>query len=266
LPASEPAILADLATILREAGTLAVDTARGEFRQWTKDHDNSPVSDADIAVDNFLRARLTALLPQAGWLSEESEDHPQGRSQPDVWVVDPIDGTRAFLAKRPDWTVSVALIEGGRPKLAALYAPVTDELFLAALGRGATINGKPMRASAGDALRNASIAGPKRYLERLARLDTAVAPQPKVHSLALRLARVAQGALDAALASPGSHDWDIAAGDLLLHEAGGQITGLDGNPPVYNRPKTSHDVLVAAGPARHGALLRLVHDRQSEFA
>jgi myo-inositol-1(or 4)-monophosphatase len=266
LPASKPATLADLAAAVREAGELARQTGRGDYKRWTKGHDNSPVSDADIAVDNFLRARLTALEPGAGWLSEETEDDPAGRARPRVWIVDPIDGTRAFLDGLPDWTVSVALVENGRPVLAALYAPVTEEMFLAARGDGVTLNGKPARVSAGEGLDNASLAGPKRYLARLSAIYPAAQPRPKVHSLALRLARVAQGALDAALASGGSHDWDIAAADLLVHEAGGAVTDFAGNPLAYNRAHPVQNALVAAGPARHRALLKLVRDRQSEFA
>jgi myo-inositol-1(or 4)-monophosphatase len=266
LPDNNSEALPGLQAIVREAGELALDTSRGDYKHWTKGDDNSPVSDADIAVDNFLRARLTALAPEAGWLSEETEDVPAGRSQARVWIVDPIDGTRAFLAGLPDWTVSVALVENGRPVLAALFAPVTGEMFLAARGHGVTMNGKPVRVSAGEGLAGATLAGPKRYLARLDTLNAAMQQRPKVHSLALRLARVAQGALDAALASPGSHDWDIAAADLLVSEAGGVMTDFTGKPLAYNRPHIVHGTVLAAGPARHAALLKLVRDHQSEFA
>jgi myo-inositol-1(or 4)-monophosphatase len=265
LPASD-GLLQALQAILREAGALARKTARGEFKHWTKGEDRSPVSDADIAVDNFLRARLAALVPEAGWLSEETEDDPAERAHPSVWIVDPIDGTRAFLAGFPDWTVSAALIEDGRPRLAALYAPVTDEMFLAARGEGASLNGEPVIASADSGLNKARLAGPKRYLERIASLAPEIETLPKVYSLALRLARVAHGGLDAALASPGSHDWDIAAADLLVHEAGGRLTDLNGQPPRYNRPHIVHGGLIAAGQARHDALLDLVRARKAEFA
>jgi 3'-phosphoadenosine 5'-phosphosulfate (PAPS) 3'-phosphatase len=114
-----------LETIMREAGEVARATARRPFKRWTKGADNSPVSEADIAVNELLQARLPALAPQAGWLSEESELSPSADAQAFTWVVDPIDGTRAYLAGRADWTVSVALVEDGRPVLAALYAPGT---------------------------------------------------------------------------------------------------------------------------------------------
>jgi len=255
-----------LQKVMHEAGELARVTSRGAFKRWTKGDDHSPVSDADIAVNDLLRERLTALMPGAGWLSEETEDHLPGRAQDCAWIVDPIDGTRAFISGRADWTISVALVERGRPRLAALYAPVSDEMFLALQGGGATLNGAPMRIETGATLDRARLAGPKRYLDRLVVLQPAIQAQPKVHSLALRLTRVAQGALEAAFASPGSHDWDLAAADLLVHEAGGLLTDLAGQTLNYNRAHTVHGALVAAGPARHATLLGLVRDRLPEFA
>lgn len=255
-----------LAAIIRAAGDLARETAKGPYKRWTKGDDDSPVSEADIAVDNFLRPRLRELLPGAGWLSEETErEAPQHENAP-TWIVDPIDGTRAFLQGRADWTIAVALAENGRPTLAALYAPVTDELFMAAAGQGTTLNGARLKTSTGANLSGARLAGPQRYLKRLSDLDASIAPQPKVFSLALRIARVAEGALDAAFASSGSHDWDLAAADLLVHEAGGTMTDFNGHLLRYNRPHDAHGALLAAGTARHEALVGLVRNRQSEFA
>jgi myo-inositol-1(or 4)-monophosphatase len=250
---------------MREAGEIARATRRTEFKHWTKGADHSPVCEADIAVNEFLRARLPALAPQAGWLSEETEDDPAARNAARVWIVDPIDGTRAYIAGRADWTISVGLVEDGRPLLAALYAPVTDEMFLGLRGGGATLNGATMTAGGGG-LDGARLAGPKRSLERIAALAPGVLPQPKVFSLALRLTRVAQGELDAAFASKGGHDWDLAAADLLVHEAGGVMTDFSGRPLIYNRPHPAHGALIAAGPARHAALIALVRDRAAEFA
>jgi myo-inositol-1(or 4)-monophosphatase len=205
------------------------------------------------------------ILPGAGWVSEESE---AGSGEPAAltWIVDPIDGTRAYISGRADWTISVALVAQGAPRLAALYAPATEEMFLALAGQGATMNGTRMVANAGAALSGAKLAGPKRYLDRLADLSPQILAQPKVHSLALRLTRVAQGELDAAFASAGSHVWDLAAADLLVHEAGGAMTDFSGRRLRYDRPHTAHEALVAAGPARHGALIDLVRDRMAEFA
>ncbi|MGN6572652.1 MAG: 3'(2'),5'-bisphosphate nucleotidase CysQ [Pseudolabrys sp.] len=264
MPGSE--LLKGLEGVVREAGDLARGMAASGFRHWTKGEDRSPVSEADIAVNDLLREKLTRLVPEAGWLSEETEDVDGARASAQVWVVDPIDGTRAFISGRPDWTVSVALVQAGRPVLAALFAPVAGQMFLAAAGAGATVNGAPMRASPGHALTGAKVAGPKRYLEKLEELDPAILPQPKVHSLALRLTRVGEGVLDAAFSSGGSHDWDLAAADLLVHEAGGLLTDLSGRPVAFNRPHVVHGALIAAGPARHVALIGLVRPRLRAFA
>ncbi len=266
MPGSERTNLSDLETVMREAGELARLTARGPFKRWTKGEDKSPVSDGDIAVNDLLRARLGDLAPDAGWVSEETADSLTGRDAGLCWVVDPIDGTRAYISGRIDWSISVALVEHGRPVMAALYAPVTEEMFLAARAKGATLNGVPIAAGRGDTLAGARLAGPKRYLDRLGDLRPGILAQPKVHSLALRLTRVAHGELDAAFASPGSHDWDLAAADLLVHEAGGAMTDFAGTPLSYNRSDVAHGALIAAGPARHCALIDLVRDRLPEFA
>jgi myo-inositol-1(or 4)-monophosphatase len=150
--------------------------------------------------------------------------------------------------------------------VAALYAPVTDELFLAIAGGGATLNGAPIGASPGEALDGARFSGPQRRLDRLAQLAPAIAMVPRIPSLALRLARVATGAIDGSFAGPNSHDWDLAAADLLVHEAGGMVTTLAGELLIYNRPDPVHGVLVAAGRARHAVLLGLFRDRLAEFA
>jgi len=252
---------------MREAGEIARATARRPFKQWTKGEDRSPVTDADIAVNEILHERLPTLVHGAGWLSEESQDPPPDRAFPLVWIVDPIDGTRAYISGRADWTISVALVEHGRPLIAALYAPVTDEMFLVSRGHGATLNGASIRTTSGKMLGGAKVAGPKRYLDRLSGFTQGgLSPQPKIHSLALRIARVAQGELDAALASDGSHDWDLAGADLLVHEAGGALTDFAGRPLTYNAARSSHGALIAAGTARHDALIDLVRDREAEFA
>ena len=226
---------------------------------------SSPVSEADLAVDALLRERLLAIR-DAGWLSEETEDDPARFQRAEVWVVDPIDGTRAYLAGLAEWVIAAALVRFGRPLVAALYAPVSDELFLSVAGGGATLNGAPIKASTGDQLAGATFSGAKRRLDSLAAVEPRIVTAPRIPSLALRLARVATGALDGTFAAPNSHDWDLAAADLLVHEAGGLVTGLTGESLIYNRPDPVHGALVAAGRARHELLLGLIRDRLAEFA
>ena len=257
MPASEPWRDRDrLAAAVTEAGAVAKKFFGGPLKQWTKGQGDSPVTEADIASNVLLHQHL--MEPGDGWLSEESENDPARLNARRVWVVDPIDGTRAFIAGRQDWSVSAALVVDGRPVAAALFAPVTDELFLATVGGGATRNGVPVAASSGASLDGARIGGPKKMLDRFTFDGTGIVAMPRIHSLALRLARVAQGELDAAIAGGNGHDWDLAAADLLVHEAGGLLTALDGRALVYNRPDPVHSLLVAAGRERHELLAGLI--------
>lgn len=252
-----------LTSAVREAGELALKTFRGTLKSWTKGKD-SPVCEADIAVNELLHARLNDAA--FAWLSEESADDPRRIAARHVWVIDPIDGTRAYIAGFPEWTVAAALVENGRPVAAAVFAPVADELFTATAGGGAWCNGRAIAATPGDSLDGARFAGPRSFAERLHKAGAALAPIPRIASLALRLTRVAQGAVDAAMASGNSHDWDLAAADLLVHEAGGLLTTFSGRSLLYNQPKTAHEPLVAAGRERHERLIGLVQERRIALA
>jgi myo-inositol-1(or 4)-monophosphatase len=262
LPASDLARDRErLAAAVQEAGAVASKFFRGPLKSWSKAGD-SPVSEADIAANDLLQKSLVE--PGDGWLSEESENDPTRLEARRVWVVDPIDGTRAFIAGREDWSVSAALVVDGRPVAAALFAPATSELFLSIAGGGATLNGAPIRANAGAGLEGARISGPKKMLDRIVSSGMGIAAMPRVHSLSLRMARVAHGALDAAVAGGNGHDWDLAAADLLVHEAGGVLTGVDGQTLTYNRPDPVHGLLIAAGRERQAALVDLIRAQAGE--
>ena len=248
---------------VREAGQIALKYFRGSIRSWTKGHD-SPVSEADIAVDEFLRARLSR--EGFGWLSEESQDDRTRLSAKRLFIVDPIDGTRSYLAGREDWSIVAAVVDKGRPVAAAVYAPVDDELYLAASGEGATRNGSRIATTGGSALAGARIAGPKSMLDRLTAIDPKTIHEPKIHSLALRMTRVAEGRIDAAFASINAYDRDLAAADLLVHEAGGAMTNLTGEALVYNLHDPVHGAILAAGRDRHASMLYLVRKRRKQFA
>jgi myo-inositol-1(or 4)-monophosphatase len=255
---TEDRILAHDAALLteavREAGALAQSLFRTELKNWTKGA-SSPVSEADIAVNDLLEARLRTAAPDYGWLSEESVDDDARLGKRLVWIVDPIDGTRAYLAHREDWCVSVALVEDASPILAAVYAPVSDEFFFAARGQGATLNDLPLRATAGTELDFARMAGPKPLVQRLSASPDDITLHPRFGSLALRLCRVADGSLDAAFAGGQSRDWDLAAANLIVQQAGGRMTALSGDAIEYNRREVVHGILVAAGQDRHARIV-----------
>jgi len=236
------------------AGRLARAMRAKGLKTWIKGKD-SPVSDADIAADALLRERLTAIAPHYEWLSEESAEIAGKASHRRRWVVDPIDGTRAFIKGQSDWSVSVALIEDGRPIAGALFVPETEELFTAVAGAGATKNGERIHVSDRVTLEGARIAGPVFILQKLEESPLRFESVPRIHSLALRFVRAATGESDLAISSQNSRDWDLAAADLILHEAGGTLTGADGAKIVYGRPAAQHPPLVACGLALHPAAL-----------
>lgn len=244
-PAADLALIKDAAT---EAGRIALSFFGKSPEVWMKGG-TSPVSEADYAADRYLHETLTAARPTYGWLSEEMTDDQERRTARRTFVVDPIDGTRAFLAGQPTWCVSVAIVEEGRPLAGVLDCPAKQELFMAVLGGGAMKNGRPVHVN--PPREPAFIAGPKSMLAS-ANLDRPVNRAPYIPSLAYRVAMVAEGALDATFIKPNSHDWDLAAAELVLTEAGGRLFGPTGKPPIYASVDPSHGALVAGS----GPLLR----------
>jgi myo-inositol-1(or 4)-monophosphatase len=250
-----------LKDVVRDAGRLALSMFRTELKTWTKGA-SSPVSEADLAVNDLLENALRSATPDYGWLSEESVDDEDRLARRLAWIVDPIDGTRAYLAGREDWCVSVALVEQAAPVLAAVFAPASDEFFFAVRGEGATLNGMRVQATTGTAIDFSRMAGPRPLVERLnSASDEAITLHPRIGSLALRLCRVAQGSLDAAFAGGQSRDWDLAAANLIVHEANGNMTALSGQTILYNRRDVTHGVLVAAGRDRHASIVSHFRNR-----
>ena len=229
----------------REAGGIAMRYFGADNQVWHK-HGNSPVSEADFAVDRFLTETLRSARPGYGWLSEETEDSDERLSASRIFVVDPIDGTRGFIDGRKEWCISVAVVENGVPVAGVLECPALSETYAAAGGAGARLNGRRLERLSGSAI--ASVTASRKLNEAIsASQGGALAVLPFVPSLAYRLAMVAGRKVDAAFAKPGASEWDIAAADIILREAGGALVDLDGVQPQYNRPATKSGPLLAAG-------------------
>ncbi len=250
--AALPFELARFESIVREAGALALRDYRhgsaASTKSWAKEG-GSPVSDADIAVDAFLRDRLGTLLPGAGWLSEETADSQDRLDKRYVWIVDPIDGTRAYLKGKGGWCVSVALVEQGRPIAAALHAPKLDVYYQALLGNGAYANDTLLRVSGRTALD-----GSRKPAHQLAKSDHNLVAVHCPNSIALRIAMVASGDADLINTSRWGSEWDIAAAYLIATEAGAIVTDVAGHPISFNRPKPRVLGVMATTPGIHDAL------------
>jgi len=250
--------------VAREAGALALEYFRGDPRRWNK-HDQSVVTEADIALDNLLHVRLTGYRPDYGWLSEERPDDGSRHSAGRVFVVDPIDGTRAFVEGTDEWVVSVGLLSGGEPAAGVLYNPVGDDMWSAVAGGGAFFNGEKLHVSDADDPTTARLSASKKAMDQAKLDDSAAHPDRRyLKSLAHRLARVARGDVDAALATPGSADWDLAAALLIVQEAGGIVTDFDGDPICLNGATARHPAFVAAGPGLHAKLIAAIGQRRRE--
>jgi len=238
---------------VREAGDLGRALAGQDVRQWSKP-DGSEVTEADIQIDSLLKERLTAARPSYGWLSEETPDSAERLGRDMMWIADPIDGTRAFIKGGSEWCVGAALIARGRPVAAAVYRPMAAEFYTAVAGGGAHLNAAPLVIADTATLEGAHVAGNRKALTGLA--AAGVVGEPSANPpLLLRLAFVAAGRLDGAVSIGKRNDWDLAAGELLVLEAGGQVSDTAGAPYVYNRPEPWQQGLVAAGAKRHAALI-----------
>lgn len=253
-----------LVAAAREGATLALGFFGRDPQTWAKGA-TSIVSEADFAVDRLLAERLLAARPDYGWLSEETADSPTRIGKERTFVVDPIDGTRAFLAGRSEWCISLAVVEAGRPVAAVLLLPALDGLYRAVAGGGADLNGKRVATSGRLELAGARFAGPRRFARpAVAAAGGAIKSVQFVPSLAYRLAMVASGEFDVAIAGPNAHDWDIAAADLLVQEAGGVFGDLAGTKPRYNRAEITHPVLIASAPAIAGEVRALIAGAEHE--
>ena len=242
---------------VRAAGAIALKYYGGDYKHWSKEG-GSPVTEADIAVNKFLCDRLTEARSDYGWLSEESADDPARLTKAKVFVIDPIDGTIAFVKNRPHFTVCAAIVAEGRPCCGVVFNPAIDELYAARVGNGASRNGTPIHVGARQELEDAAMLGPRAELTQ--------APWPPMHvqnrnSVAYRLVLVADGSADASVSLTPKRDWDLAAADIILQEAGGRLTDVTGALMIYNRPVTKQVSLVAANPQLSNEIITLLNCR-----
>jgi myo-inositol-1(or 4)-monophosphatase len=250
-----------LVASVREAGEIARRYYGGQYKSWSKSRGN-PVTEADIAIDRFLRHKLLTERPLYGWLSEETDDDPDRLGHERVFVVDPIDGTYGFLKRRPQFTIVAAVVENGRPIAAAIYNPITDEMFEAAKGEGAKKNGVPIHVSDRTGFEGTKILAEKKLMDA-ARWATpwpdSVTAETRA-SAAYRMALVASGDWDMTMSLTQKSDWDLAAGDLIVHESGGVVTDRNAQLLIYNRAQTVHGSVICAGPQLHARVLVRLHE------
>ena len=252
-----------LQSIVAQAGEIALGLwpgAGATVKTWEKTP-GSPVCEADLAVDAFLKRELGRLLPSAGWLSEETADDPARLERDLIWLVDRIDGTRDFIRGRPGWCVSVALVSGGRPLIGLLNAPARQELWSAVAGSGATLNGKPITAS-----RRTRFDGARVPANDLSKQDHMLTKVEQPNSIALRIAMVADDRADLVATLRWGFEWDVAAAALIAREAGAAVSDSFGRKLDYNkRDPRAFGVLVGA-PGIHADMVAHLADRAARLS
>ncbi|NJM50910.1 MAG: 3'(2'),5'-bisphosphate nucleotidase CysQ [Sphingomonadales bacterium] len=219
----------------------------------TKGH---PVCDADMAVDALLKQRLAAILPGAGWLSEETADNPLRLKERLLWCVDPIDGTRDYVRGRSGWCVSVALVADGHPYFAVMAAPATQQLWIAKAGEGVNCNGKILCAS-----QRHEFSGARVPTDQLMKVDADLVMVEKPNSIAMRMTMVACDRADLVATLRWGNEWDVAAAHLVAQEAGAKVTDARGGALLYNKPRPADFGLICCAPAIHEAAVERLSER-----
>ena len=248
-------MLEEVSRIAAEAGRIAARRSGSDYRRWEK-VPGHPVCEIDLEVNAFLREHLTALDPEAGWLSEETLDASDRIERSRLWVVDPIDGTKDYLRGRSGWAVSVALVEERVPVIGVLAAPARGEHWTAARGRGAHRNGQLLRVSGRPELSGARVPA-----DQLSGADADLVPVPKPNSIALRIALVAAGEADLVATLRWGFEWDIAAAALIASEAGAAVTGALGQPLAFNTASGEAFGVLVSTPEIHAAAVERLRER-----
>lgn len=241
----------------KQAGELAMGYFCKSIECWDKEPGH-PVTEADLAVNNKLMEELRAARPDYGWLSEETSDTPDRLERERTFVIDPIDGTRAFMNGDPHFCVALAVLEGEKPVASVLYAPAFEELFEASLGGGAKMNAETIAVNERVDLEHGRLIAEPSMFRRPdwpVPWPALVHPDVKPNSTAYRMALVANGRWDGVMVLWHKWDWDVVAATLIVEEAGGKVSTHLGEPYVFNQKIAAQQSLIAAGPLLHGQLI-----------
>lgn len=253
MPAHDLALLTDAA---RSAGRIALRHWKRNPQVWDKGGEHGPVSEADLAVNDMLKTVLLAARPDYGWLSEETPDDAARLSCKSVFIIDPIDGTRAFIAGEETFAHSLAVANDGQITAAVVYLPAMDRLYTASVTAPPLCDGQPIAVSTRQVLTGADI------LTTKANLDPARWPGgiPDIHrsfraSLAYRLCLAAEGRHDGMLTLRDTWEWDIAAGSLIAARAGAVVTDQTGAALRFNSQGAQSAGVLALPPGLHADVL-----------
>jgi len=219
---------------------------------WDKDAGAGPVTEADLAVDGMLHNELLTARPDYGWLSEETEDNTARQAHDHVFIIDPIDGTRAFIEGSKTFAHSLAIAHKGRVTAAVVFLPMLDKLYVATSKMPASLNGRPIGVSTPKADQKPTVLAAKNNFDASCWKNGTPPFERHIRaSLAYRICLVAEGRFDAMLTLRPTWEWDVAAGALIAQKAGAQVTDQKGAKPIFNNAHPQLDGMIIAGPALH---------------
>ena len=233
----------------REAGAVLLRHYDEDAQAWEKSEDN-PVTHADLESDRVIRARLRAAFPDDAMLSEETAADPAHTQASRIWIVDPMDGTKEFTKRIPEFAVSIALVEEGEPVVGVIANPLAEVEVWARRGGGTFRDGRPVQVSQVSRLEDAVAIASRTEISRdkFAAHRSWFKELRPVGSIAWKLACVASGDGDINVSFAPKNEWDVCAGDLLVRESGGIYVDFDGAPRTYNQPDPLIESFMAAGP------------------
>ena len=231
--------------VILEAGSIAKQYKNKLIVKYKSK--NQPVTNADIAIDNFIKDFFKKKTPSYGWVSEESMDNNSRYEKDKFWCLDPIDGTRSYISGKPEYTISLALIKNQEPVIGLVLNPETEELFFAKKNNGASCNGKKINVNSNESIDSSRFSISSSEVKRLKRYDFFQKRNViEMGSIAYKISLVAKGVIDAALSFTKKNDWDLAASDLILKEAGGSIKKISGEKIVYNTKQMKIESVIAS--------------------